>query len=55
MPVVNYYLLWLCLENAGTASPATWKSHAKTLFDYFSWLSTNGFAWNAIADKKTAG
>lgn len=45
--VVNDYLLWLSLENASTASPATWKSHAEALYDYFSWLSANSFSWDA--------
>ena len=55
MPVANDYLLWVCLENASTASPATWKSYAETLFDYFSWLSTNGFAWDALPIKGPQG
>ncbi|EGR8489982.1 site-specific integrase [Salmonella enterica] len=55
MPVANDYLLWVCLENASTANPATWKSYAETLFDYFSWLSTNGFAWDALPIKGPQG
>ncbi|HAK4778335.1 TPA: hypothetical protein H2C15_004682 [Salmonella enterica] len=34
--VATNYLLWLAMENAYTASSATWKSHAETLYDYFS-------------------
>lgn len=46
VPVVNDYLLWISLENANTASPATWKSHAEALYDYFSWLGANNLAWD---------
>ncbi len=46
--VVTNYLLWLAMENAHTRSPATWKSHAETLYDYFSWLVTNGLGWDDL-------
>ncbi|CAI2025009.1 Tyrosine recombinase XerC [Serratia fonticola] len=53
--VVTDYLLWLALENAYTAGPATWKSHAETLYDYFSWLAANRLAWDSLPDKGPYG
>jgi integrase len=50
--VVNDYLLYMALEDANTASPATWKSHAESLYDYFSWLDANNLNWN---DQPTQG
>ncbi len=52
---VTDYLLWLALENAGTASPATWKSYAETLYDYFSWLAANKLSWDAMPAKGRYG
>lgn len=51
----NDYLLWLSLENSHTSSPATWKCHAESLYDYFSWLGTNGFVWNVAPFKGRSG
>lgn len=53
--VATNYLLWLAMENAYTSSSATWKSHAETLYDYFSWLSANKLSWDAIPYKGTYG
>lgn len=53
--VVNDFLLWLALENAHSSSPLTWKSYAETLFDFFSWLDTNDFAWDAFPKKDSYG
>lgn len=53
--VATDYLLWLSMENAHTPSPATWKSHAETLYDYFSWLAVNLLAWDALPLKGPYG
>lgn len=53
--VVNDYLLWVSLENANTARPATWKSYAETLYDYFSWLHANKLEWNTQPEKGPHG
>lgn len=53
--VVSNYLLWLALENARTQSPSTWKSHAETLYDYFSWLTTNSLKWDQLPIKGKHG
>lgn len=52
---VTDYLLWLALENAHTTSPATWQSHAETLYDYFSWLSANNLHWDTLPIKGPNG
>lgn len=52
---VNDYLLWIALENAGTASPATWKSHAESLYDFFSWLRANRLLWDSKPIKGRQG
>jgi integrase len=44
--ITNDYLLWLSLENSNTSSPATWRSHAESLYDYFSWLEANDLHWD---------
>jgi len=52
---VNDYLMWLSLENSHTSSPATWKSHAESLYDYFSWLHANNLEWDLKPKKGTDG
>lgn len=52
---VNDYLLWIALENASTGSPATWKSHAESLYDFFSWLRVNQLAWDSKPQKGRQG
>ncbi len=47
----NDYLLWLALENIHTSSIATWKTHAESLYDYFSWLRANKLEWNTKPKK----
>ncbi len=42
------YLLWVALENGRTRSPATWRSYAEAMYDYFSWLEANGLDWGAL-------
>lgn len=49
------YLLWTALENVNTASPATWTSHAETLYDYFSWLRANRLDWDSRPVKNKNG
>jgi integrase len=49
---VNDYLLWISLENSHTSSPATWKCHAESLYDYFSWLRANNLEWNSKPQKR---
>lgn len=51
----NDYLLWLALENARTSSPGTWKTHAESLYDFFSWLETNHLQWDTKAQKGPGG
>lgn len=41
------YLLWVALENGRTRSPATWKSYAEAIYDYFAWLEANFLHWDA--------
>ncbi|WP_350029252.1 MULTISPECIES: tyrosine-type recombinase/integrase [unclassified Caballeronia] len=44
----NDYLLWVALENPRTRSPATWRSYAETIYDYFAWLEANALSWDAV-------
>ncbi len=48
MNAPNDYLLWVVLENPQTRSPATWKSYAEALYDYFSWLEANALSWDPV-------
>lgn len=47
----NDYLLWLSIENILTSSPATWRTYAESLYDYFSWLRANNLEWDAKPKK----
>ena len=42
------YLMWVALENARTRSPATWKSYAEAVYDFFAWLEANSLSWDAL-------
>lgn len=44
----NDYFLWVALGNPKTRSPATWKSYAEAIYDYFAWLEANGSSWDAM-------
>ncbi|CAE6850662.1 Tyrosine recombinase XerC [Paraburkholderia aspalathi] len=42
------FLLWAALENPRIRSPATWRSYADAIYDYFAWLEANSLSWDAL-------
>lgn len=48
----NRYLDHVAVVRGRTRSPSTWKTYGEHLYDYFSFLESNGLDW-AIADERT--
>ena len=51
---VNDYLFHIGVIRGRTASPATWKTYANDLYDYFSYLEANNLKWNAVTPEQIA-
>lgn len=51
---VNDYLFHIGVIRGRTASPATWKTYANDLYDYFSYLEANELKWRAVTPEQIA-
>lgn len=51
---VNDYLFHIAVVRGRTASPATWKTYANNLYDYFSYLEAHELQWDAVTPEQIA-
>jgi site-specific recombinase XerD len=51
---VNDYLYHIAVVRGRTASPATWKAYAESLYDFFSFLEANDLEWCRVTSEPIA-
>jgi site-specific recombinase XerD len=51
---VNDYLYHIAVVRGRTASPATWKAYAESLYDFFSYLEANDLEWRRVSSESIA-
>jgi site-specific recombinase XerD len=52
--VANKYLFYISVIKGRTSSPETWKTYAKHLHEYFSFLEENSLTWKSVDENEIA-
>lgn len=50
----NRYLFHIAAIRGRTRSPATWRTYADHLYEFFSFLEENGLVWNCVGQEQIA-